>query len=80
MSNPSVGDSTNLLLKKLVESTQNIIGGGAVSSVNGQVGIVDLTASDVGYAPAVSANWTGADPTTIQGALDRIAAAIGPIA
>ena len=51
MSNPSVGDSTNLLLKKLVESTQNIIGGGAVSSVNGQVGIVDLTASDVGASP-----------------------------
>lgn len=69
MSNPSVGDSTNLLLKKLVESTQNIIGGGAV-----------ITRYGSWYAPAVSADWTGADPTTIEGALDRIAAALGPIA
>lgn len=32
-----------------------------------------------GYTPGTSADWTG-DPTRIQEALDRIAAAIGPIA
>lgn len=32
------------------------------------------------YTPADSANWTGADPTTIAEAIDRIAAALGPIA
>lgn len=32
------------------------------------------------YTPAVTGNWTGADPTTVAQALDRIAAALGPIA
>jgi hypothetical protein len=32
------------------------------------------------YAPAVPANWSGTAPTTVQDALDRIAAKIGPIA
>ncbi len=36
--------------------------------------------TSAGYTPAVSGNWTGADPTTVQQALDRIAAALGPIA
>ena len=39
---------------------------------------LDLGASS--YTPADSANWTGADPTTIAEAIDRIAAALGPIA
>ena len=32
------------------------------------------------YTPADSSKWTGADPTTVAAALDRIAAALGPIA
>lgn len=32
------------------------------------------------YTPAVTGNWLGADPTTVQEALDRIAAFAGPIA
>jgi hypothetical protein len=32
------------------------------------------------YTPADTTKWTGADPTTIAQALDRIAAALGPIA
>lgn len=32
-----------------------------------------------GYTPAETTDWTGADPTTIAEALDRIAAALGPI-
>lgn len=32
------------------------------------------------YTPAVSGDWTGSAPTTIAAALDRIAAALGPIA
>lgn len=49
---PKVGDSTNLLLKKLVEASQAIAngggGGGAVDSVNGQTGVVVLTPPDIG--------------------------------
>lgn len=37
-------------------------------------------ASTATYTPTTTADWTGADPTTIGGALDRIAAALGPIA
>jgi len=32
------------------------------------------------YTPSVTGNWTGADPTSVGEALDRIAAALGPIA
>lgn len=32
------------------------------------------------YVPAVPLNWNGTAPTTVAEALDRIAAAIGPIA
>jgi len=49
---PQVGDTTNLLLKKLVTATQGISGAiGAVTSVNGQIGVVALDAADVGAAP-----------------------------
>jgi len=40
----------------------------------------DQDATTTPYTPAVSADWTGADPTTVAEALDRIAAALGPIA
>jgi hypothetical protein len=39
-------------------------GGGAVSSVNGKTGVVDLSASDVGALPTAGGTVTG--PTTIQ--------------
>lgn len=32
------------------------------------------------YSPAVAADWSGTPPSTIAEALDRIAAALGPIA
>lgn len=38
------------------------------------------TADGTSYTPAVAADWTGTAPTTVQEALDRIAAALGPIA
>lgn len=38
-----------------------------------------VTGGSVGYTPAVPANWSGSPPTTVQQALDRIAAMIGPI-
>jgi hypothetical protein len=37
------------------------------------------TAAGTAYAPAVPANWVGTPPATVQEALDRIAAAVGPI-
>ena len=39
-----------------------------------------VDATEATYTPAVTGDWTGADPTTVQQALDRIAAALGPIA
>ena len=35
-----------------------------------------LTGNLLGYTPTTAANWTGTAPTTIYGALDRIAAAL----
>jgi len=35
---------------------------------------------DITYIPGDTNDWTGADPTTVYEALDRIAAAVGPIA
>lgn len=32
-------------------------------------------ATEATYTPAVTGNWTGADPTTVAQALDRLAAA-----
>jgi hypothetical protein len=36
--------------------------------------------SDGSYTPAVPGDWTGTPPATLAAALDRIAAALGPIA
>lgn len=41
---------------------------------------ITATAGSAPYTPADTTKWTGADPTTVQQALDRIAAALGPIA
>lgn len=38
-----------------------------------------ISSQDVEYTPAVPGDWSGSPPTTIKEALDRIAAAIGPI-
>jgi len=46
----------------------------ALDQVRGRVDT--LTA----YAPASPANWSGLPPSTLAEALDRIAAALGPIA
>lgn len=49
-------------------------GGGSVTSVNGQTGVVVLTASNINYTPAVPAEWPGFGTDTIAHALDFIAA------
>jgi len=46
----------------------------------GATGPTGATGASASYTPADSADWTGADPTTVAEALDRIAAALGPIA
>lgn len=38
------------------------------------------TAGGTAYTPANASDWTGTAPTTVAEALDRIAAALGPIA
>lgn len=51
-------------LEKVIDQHGGGGGGGAVSSVNGKTGAVDLTASDVGAAPAETVvNVTGTTPT-----------------
>jgi hypothetical protein len=45
--------------------------------LHGQVGAVADEAAT--YAPASSTDWSGSPPSTIAEALDRIAAALGPI-
>ena len=47
----------------------------AGGTVTGTVAIIGSL-----YQPAVPANWVGAPPTSVAEALDRIAAALGPIA
>ena len=42
--------------------------------------VLDTPATSMAYAPAVVANWSGTAPTSVANALDRIAAALGPIA
>jgi hypothetical protein len=69
-SNVNVGAFTGILNSATPPSTVQE----ALDIVDG----LELGASP--YTPADSANWTGADPTTIAEAIDRIAAALGPIA
>ena len=53
---------------------------GTVLTSNGAgVSYQFVTAVGTTYVPASSANWNNSPPTTVQQALDRIAAAIGPI-
>ena len=37
------------------------------------------TAGGTTYSPANASDWTGVPPTTVAEALDRVAAALGPI-
>lgn len=67
-------------------SSQGFGRGFPAGGTDGQVPTIDTTnevddlkfvdGAATNYTPAVTANWVGTDPTTIQSALDRIAAAI----
>jgi len=51
------------------------------NTVGANVTLVDeAILSEILYTPGNGADWTDPDPTNVQDALDRIAAAIGPIA
>jgi hypothetical protein len=39
----------------------------------------DQSASSLKYTPTTTGDWSGADPTTVQQALDRIASVLGPV-
>lgn len=53
---------------------------GTVLTSNGSgVSYQFVTSASIAYVPASSANWNNNPPTTIQQALDRLAAAWGPI-
>lgn len=49
------------------------------TGAQGATGATGAAGSATAYTPAVSADWADPDPTTIAEALDRIAAAVGPI-
>ena len=68
-------NSTNTVYLSSVESTTTLQIG-SVSAINFADNSTQTTAYTGAYTPAVPSNWNGAAPTTIQGALDRIAAAI----
>ena len=49
-----------------------------ITSNTGNMSVISVDAAP--YTAAVPADWSGSAPTTIKDALDRIAAALGPIA
>lgn len=53
--------------------------GTVLTSTGSGVSYQFVTAASTQYSPASNANWNNNPPTTIQQALDRIAAKIGPI-
>jgi hypothetical protein len=57
-----------------------VLKNGPVTSGSYATGWDFVDAPEVTYTPAVSGDWSGSPPTTVKQALDRIAAALGPIA
>lgn len=51
----------------------------ALSDVSLDIDAIQTSLAAVPYTPAVLADWSGTAPGNLQAALDRIAAAIGPI-
>lgn len=51
----------------------------ALSNVSLDIDALHASLAAVAYTPAVLADWSGTTPGNLQAALDRIAAAIGPI-
>jgi len=71
----SYNDFTHTVYLSALEATTTLQIG-SVSTINFADNSTQTTAYTGAYTPAVPSNWNGAAPTTIQGALDRIAAAI----
>lgn len=68
--------SENLEVSQLADAV-----GELTADINAVVEAVDddlVEATE--YEPAVLADWSGTAPSSLQNALDRIAAALGPIA
>lgn len=68
----SVSASAITAAVNLDMGTNNITNVGTIAAGTGGDGLL--------YTVGVSGDWTGADPTNVKDALDRIAAALGPIA
>jgi len=86
--NGAVATDPNMLLG--VISVGNVVCGAKPTSVEGvqfiSAGALSGTAitfrgsDNISYTPAVVADWSGTAPVDVKSALDRIAAAVGPIA
>jgi hypothetical protein len=61
-----------------VRTNAIVLAGGATKVLYGES--LGGTGDGVSYTAASAANWSGSPPTNLKDALDRIAAAIGPIA
>jgi hypothetical protein len=67
-----LGSNTNRFKDLYLSGSSLYLGDAVITSSN--------TAVSIPYTPANSNNWANTAPTTVEEALDRIAAAIGPIA
>jgi hypothetical protein len=67
------GGAVNILASPMAFIDPSIPGSSGISIIYQGQG------NQVTYTPAVSANWSGTDPTSVANALDRIAAKITPI-
>jgi hypothetical protein len=57
-------------------STNGVALWSTVVNLIGPTGVTGPTGASAAYTPATPANWTGTAPTTVAGALDRIATAL----
>lgn len=82
-SNPQLGDVLDAAIEAAAGSSSAAAAAASASDASDSADAAAASAAsaaNASYTPAVTGNWTGADPTTLKGAIDRIAAALGPIA
>lgn len=64
-------------LTEIVSVDSTVVTPQTVATINGP--FFEAQAAQMQYSPVTPANWSGVAPTSVAGALDRIAAKIGPI-
>lgn len=72
-------DQEEIKVEKVFDGSGQIAGQ-TIFLVKDDASIAMLDSDGIAYTPADSSKWTGADPTNLKQAVDRLAAALGPIA